>query len=313
MDRIGKAATNMLGAKHPDAPTTAMASAEQRLIRANKAAQANPGSVQAKQGQLTESLKLLKEMQAAGLPANDPRRVKIAGMIVGLANQLGPAGIPRNIPGLDVVGMLRVAAGVISRFGDGAGMQAGFTLEQVLRSMVSGSSPEALKLLDALVAKFGIDTSVGAMLKNGWKIRLAGNGEAAHVDPTGREMVLDAAKHNASLGVLAKAFWNDVSLNNPADKDGFMRAFLKIANQGHLPVLNRKYKEVRQLARHQLMSNPKLSAMGNAESGSIVTMRRQEKDGDESGDMFSALAVFSQTDQSQIPESLHGVLGRFFA
>lgn len=312
MDRIGRAAGNLIsGGEHTT--SASMAEAEQRVMRANDTARANPHSLQAKQGQLTESLKLLKEMQNSGVAANDPRRVKLAGFIVQLANTLGPAGLPQNIPGLDVMGMLKLAATVTSRFGDGAGMHAAFGLEQMLKSVLGGSSVASMQALDKLMEKFGIGNTAAQLIKNGWKVVLVQDGGIPSVDTNSRQISIDASKENASLGVLARAYWNDVTISNPADKDGFMKAFLKIAQQGHMPVLSRKYKELRRMARHQMMSAPTLTSVGNIDGSSIMSVNRKPKQDDESGDMFAALAVFSHgPDGTDIPDSLKPALSGFF-
>ena len=311
MDKIGRAADNLLQ-KPAVAGQDGLGAAENRLVRANEAARANPNSLAAKQDQLKAAVALLKDMQH--LAPNDPRRVKVAGFVVNIANQLGAAGIPNNIPGIDMRGLLRLAAQITSRFGDGAGMQAAFTLEGILKSSLQGSSVDAVRLRDALIAKFNLSQAAASSLTNNWSVRLTNPGEMPNVDISSRTLSLDAAAENPSLSVLARAYWNDSSLNNPADKDGFMQAFLKIANSGGaMAVLNRKFKELRRMAQQELAQSRVLSSVGASHDAPVIAVSGGRKD-DESADMFAALAVFSQSDEGRsLPESMQPALARFFA
>ncbi|MCW2949615.1 MAG: hypothetical protein JWN41_628, partial [Thermoleophilia bacterium] len=125
VDKIGRAAGSVFATK-PSEGQDGLADGETKLKAAIAASRANPASLQAKQAALTAGLRLLDQM--SGLAPNDPRRLAVSKFVVGLANQLGAAGIPFAQGGLDVRGLLRVAAQVLSRFGSPADMQAAFGL-----------------------------------------------------------------------------------------------------------------------------------------------------------------------------------------
>jgi hypothetical protein len=234
----------------------------------------------------------------------------VAGFVVGLANGLGKDGVQLRVDGLDVRGLLRLAAQTTSRFGDAGGMQAAFSLEQMLASTVPPTSVEALRVRDMLFEKLGLSPSAAKLIASGWGVRLAGAGEVPQMDMSSRTLVLDAQQENPSLGVLARAYWNDSSLANPADKDGFMQAFLKIANQGGFAVLNRKYRDLRRMARHEMTVN-RGSTPGGAPAAPTGPGSRAV---DDSADMFAALAVFARADRGAgLPESVRPVLQRFYA
>lgn len=310
VDRIGRAAGNL----RPRGETTAEARAERsqaRFAASLQQAGSQPRSVAAKQAALTAGLTALRDLQTTS--PSDPRRVRIAQHVVQLANQLGAQGIPTAAGGLDVLGLLRLATALTSRFGDAAGMQQAFALEQMLKGMLSGSSAEALGLRDELLRRFNIRRAAAQMIADGWKVRLAGAGQLPSVDVSARTISLQASQQNASLAVLAKAFWHDAGLSDPGGKDGFIKAFLKIANQGSVPVLHRKYREVRSMARHTLSATPAVTAVGTGTGAPLVTAARREDESDEGSDMFAALAVFSRSDSGQVPESVQPALSRFFA
>ena len=308
MDKLGKAAGNIFS-KGPQLGQDGLGPAEQALAKASAAVKANPGSLQAKQEQLKAALNLLQQMQ--GLAPNDPRRVKVSAFIVNLANELGPSGIPFDTPGLDVRGMLRLAAQVTSRYGDANGMQKAFSIEQILRQSIEGSSVAAVELRDQLISKFRLTPQAQALLVNGWKVRLTGAGELPSLDISSRTLALNAQQDNPNLGVLARAYWHDASLQNPADKDGFMAAFLKIANSGGFQVLNRRYKEFRNLARHEMSRNRSFGAIGSTIGAPVSAVSGQPQQ-DESDEMFAALAVWKRSDdESALPETVQPVLSRF--
>lgn len=310
MDKLGRAAGSMLH-RAPEPGRDGLAPGERRLMKANQAAQAQPNSLAARQEQLVAALSLLKDMQH--LKPNDPRRVRVAGFAVRIANQLGPSAIPFGAAGLDVRGLLRLAAQVTSRFGDAAGMQAAFTLEGILRSTLTGSSPEALAARDQLMQRLGIGRAAAAAIANGWAVRLTQPGEIPSLDMSSRTLSLNAQLENPSLAVLARAFWHDHELTNPADKDGFVQAFLKAVNSGGTSVLARRYKEFRRMARSELAQQRTVGAVGvGSEAPLVATAPRR---GDQEGaEMFAALSVFSHSDsRDQVPDSLRPPLERFFA
>lgn len=302
VDRIGKAAGSLLAGKELEGHD-GLAAGEERLKRANAAVRANPGSPAARREQLTAALALLRDMHK--LAPNDPRRVKVAGFVVGLANQLGADGVRMRVQGLDVRGLLRLAAQTTSRFGDASGMQAAFSLEQLLSGTMPETSVDAMRVRDELFAKLGLSPSAAKLIAAGWGARIAAPGEPPHMDLSARTLVLDAQQENPSLGVLARAYWHDTSLANPGDKDGFMQAFLKIANQGGFAVLNRKYRDLRRMARHEVTAS-RTSAVGSAVAGPASR--------EDSADMFAALAVFARADRGAgLPESVRPALERFYS
>jgi hypothetical protein len=93
---------------------------------------------------------------------------------------------------------------------------------------------------------------------------------------------------------------------NASDKDGFVEAFMKIANSGGaFGALNRKYKEFKQLAKYEVSHSRSFTSTGAVSSRSGDTA-------DESAEMFAALATFAR-DGGQVPPELQGVLRRFYA
>lgn len=306
MDKIGRAAGKVVSGRAMEGQD-GLADAEGRLKAATAAVKANPGSLVAKQEQLKAGLALLGEMQ--NLAPNDPRRVKVAQFVVQLATALGATGIPFNTAGMDVRGLLALAAQITSQFGSSAGMQAAFSLEGLLKASMPMTSVAAVRLLDALQQRFGISPQALRLLSSGWTIKEASPGQVPVMDVSSRTLVLDAVQHNASLGVLARAYWNDATLRSPAEKDGFIEAFLKIANQG--TVLNRKYREVRSLARHELQRN-RVSVLGAQSNATPVGTAAKAPD--ESADMFAALAVFAKSgDAGELPDSMQPALNGFFS
>ncbi|MBC7645384.1 MAG: hypothetical protein H7123_09660 [Thermoleophilia bacterium] len=316
VDRMGAAATRMLSGRGGAGleGRDGLAQAETDFKAASEAVRNNPDSLPAKQGQLVAGLRLLRDMQ--GLAPNDPRRVKVAGFVVQLANKLGKNGIPGRVSGLDVRGLLRAAAGVVSKYGDAKSMQAAFELESTLRATLGESPEAALKARDALMDRLGLSKSATQTLLNSWSVRLVNPGEMPSLDIDSRQMAIDASKDNPSLSVLARAWWHDNALNNPADKDGFMAAFLKIANQGGFTSLSRKYKELRRMARLELSHSRQLQTIGTSSDAPVMAAVGQ-RGGDESGDMFAALAVFSKSPEGQsnagVPAEMLPVLKRFYS
>ena len=313
MDRLSNAAGRLVhqragaGMEGKDG----LGAAEQRLKAANQAAKANPGSIQAKQEQLRAALALLNGM--GKLAPNDPRRVKVAGFAVQLGLAMGKEGLAAmKGQGLDVRGLLAQAARVTSKYGDAAGMQHAFSLEGMLKGSLPESSPQALALRDELMQKMGLSKNAMSVLLNSWAVRVAGPGELPSIDMDARTMVLSAQQTNPSFGVLARAWWSDNALQNPADKDGFIAAFVKIASQGGFTVLNRKYKELRKMARHELQSTRSFDAISGGSMAPVLAGSAGSADADESGDMFAALAAFSRSGEgADIPAGLAEPLGRF--
>jgi hypothetical protein len=305
MDKLGRAAGGAIH-KAGEAAGQALQQLQSKFTAAGEAARANPNSLKAKQEYLTSGLALLEK-----LPAGDPNRVKLAGFLVQLGNQLGANGIPFNTPGMDMRGLLRLAANITMRFGDQAGMQAAFGLNALLQTSLGGSSVQAMQLRDQLLAKFQVTSQATQLLNAGWKFELAQAGRQPSVDMSSRTIQLAAEKEQASMAVLAKAFWHDNALNNPADKDGFINAFLKIANAGGFSRLTRKYKEVRALAQHQLATSGRLERVGHGES-SVLGVVRKDQHEDEGADMFAALASLKGGSDADVPESLQGALAKFF-
>lgn len=315
MDRLSHAAGRLVN-QRPGAGLEGkdgLGAAEQRLKAANQAAKANPGSIQAKHEQLRAALALLQGMNK--LAPNDPRRVKVAGFAVQLGLALGKDGLASmKGQGIDVRGLLAVAARVTSKYGDAAGMQHAFSLEGVLKGALPESSPQALALRDELMQKMGLSKSAVSVLLNSWAVRVATPGEMPSLDMDTRTMVLSAQQSNPSFGVLARAWWNDNALHNPADKDGFVAAFVKIAHQGGFTVLNRKYKELRKMARHELQSSRSFDAISGGSTAPVLAGSAGSTTSDESGDMFAALAAFSRSGEgADIPEGLAQPLGRFLS
>lgn len=307
VDKIGRAAGSVFAGKALEGQD-GLADGEARLKAAIAEMRANPGSLEARQKALVAGMSLLEQM--GSLPANDPRRLSVSKFVVGLANQLGPGGIPYNAQGMDVRGMLRLAAQVLSRFGSPADMQAAFALEGLLKASLPASSAQAVALRDELMQRFGLSQGAKALLAAGWAVRTTNPGEVPRLDMSARTLVLDAAQENPSLGVLARAYWHDQSLRSPADKDGFMEAFRKVANQSTMAVLSRRYREVRDHARREVQQGRigVIGASTTAPSGSAGRVV------DESADMFASLASFTRgADGSDLPGELQGPLQRFYA
>jgi hypothetical protein len=306
VDKIGRAAGSVFAGKGMEGHD-GLADGEARLKTAIAEMRANPGSLEAKQKALVAGLSLLEQM--GSLAPNDPRRLSVSKFVVGLANQLGPEGLPLNIQGMDVRGMLRLAAQVLSRFGSPADMQAAFALEGLLKASLPATSATALAVRDELMQRFGLSPSAKAVLANGWAVRLANAGEVPKLDMSARTLVLDAAQENPSLGVLARAYWHDQSLRAPADKDGFMEAFHKVASQSSMAVLGRRYREVRDHARRELQQG-RIGVIGSTTGAPAGSAGRI----DESADMFASLASFSRGGgEEQLPGELQAPLQRFFA
>ena len=299
VDRIGRAAGGVFAGKALEGQDGLVAG-EAKLRDAVATMRANPASVGAKQDALVAGLKLLAQM--GSLAPNDPRRLSVAKFVVGLANQLGADGIPFGSAGLDVRGLLRQAAQTLSRFGTPADLQAAFALEGIVKASLPPSTTQALALLDQLMERFGLSQGARAVLAAGWSVRIAHPGEVPNLDVDARTLVLDAAQANPSLGVLARAYWQDQSLRAPQDRDGFMEAFRKVANQSTMGMLSRKYREVRDHARRELQQG-RLGGVG-AKSATV----------DESADMFASLAAFSRGgEDAQLPAELRSPLERFYA
>lgn len=310
MDRIGRAAGRVVSSR-PLEGQDGLEQGEATLREAVAKMRANPGSLQAKQGALRAALQLLRQME--GLAPNDPRRLTVARFTVGLAGQLGAAGIPFTAAGLDVRGLLRSAAQTLSRFGTPGDMQAAFGLEGLLSSSMPGSSVAAVRLRDALMLRFGLSGQAQALIANGWAVREAKAGEVPRLDMSARTMVLDAAQSNPSLGVLARAYWLESSARSPTSKEGFVDAFLKVAAHGGLPVLSRRYREVRAMARRELQQGrmPVLGASGAAGSASTAPGSASPAP-DDSADMFAALAVFSRSPEAgELPDAMREPLAGF--
>lgn len=309
VDKFGKAAGSVFAGKALEGQD-GLADGETRLKASIAQMRANPGSLEAKQRALTAGLALLNDM--GSLAPNDPRRLSVAKFVVGLANQLGqtPGGLPLSMQGLDVRGLLRLAAQVLSRFGSPADMQAAFALEGLLKGALPETSAVALALRDELMTRFGLTQHAKSVLSSGWAVRLANPGEVPKLDLSARTLVLDAAQDNPSLGVLARAYWQDQSMRAPAEKDGFMEAFQKIANQGTLSSLSRKYREVRDHARRELQQN-RIGGFTGVTASAIGAAGTRT---DESADMFASLASFSRSEGSaDVPSELRTSLDGFFA
>jgi hypothetical protein len=285
-----------------------LADGEAKLKQAIAAVRANPSSLQAKQQALLAATQLLDQM--GSLAANDPRRLSVAKFAVNLANELGPENIPTGgSGGTDVRGLLRVAAQILSRFGSPQDMQAAFKLESLLKAALPASSAAAVAVRAELMQRYGISQGVQGMLAAGWAVRVTNPGEVPKLDLSARTLVLDAAQGNPSLGVMARAYWHDQALRAPAERDGFMEAFRKVANQSSFGMLSRKYREVRDHARRELQQ-ARVGDVGHAPIGSAGPMV------DESADMFASLASFSRSSdgaQRELPTELQHTLERFFA
>ncbi len=307
VDKIGKAAGNVFAGKAMEGQD-GLAAAETRLKAAIAQMRANPGSLEAKQKALLAGVALMEAMN--GLAANDPRRLSVSKFVVGLANQLGASGIPfSSAGGMDLRGMLRMAAQVLSRFGSPADMQAAFSLESLLKASMPTSSATALAARDELMQRFGLSQQAKGVLASGWAVRQANPGEVPKLDLSARTLVLDATQSNPSLGVLARAYWHDQSMRSPHEKDGFMEAFRKVANQSTMG-LSRKYREVRDHARREVQQG-RIGVLGSASSG-VPTGSAGVLD--ESADMFASLAAFSHAEGGgDLPTELRGPLERFYA
>jgi hypothetical protein len=305
-DKIGRAAGRIFAGKELEGQD-GLGSAEQKLKSATANARANPNSLEAKQQQFKAALELFDQMRS--LPARDPRRVAVASLLVQLANQIGPGALPK-IPGLDIVGLLRVAAAITSRFGDAGAMQGAFSLEQMLGKMITGSSVEAMALRDQLLARLGVTSHVARLLKEGWSVKLAGAGEMPSLDASSRTLTLSAQQSNPSLSVLARAWWHDSTMSNLADKDTFMSAFMKIARQGSFAQLERKYRDVKRLTRDEELGQRRTSALTSSVGAPIIAGTSAQTD--DSSAMFAALATFAQEQgRDGLPPELQSVLGRF--
>lgn len=307
VDKLGRAAGSVFAGKAMEGKD-GLATAEQTLKAAIAEMKANPGSLEARQKALVAGMALLEKM--GSLAANDPRRLSVSKFVVGLANQLGPGGVPYNAQGMDVRGLLRIAAQVLSRFGSPQDMQAAFKLESMLKGSLPPTSAAAVAVRDELMQRFGLSQGAKAVLASGWAVRTAHAGEVPKLDMSARTIVLDAAQSNPSLGVLARAYWHDQSLRAPDEKDGFMEAFRKVANQTTMTTLSRKYREVRDHARREMQQGRigVIGSSGNTPGGSAGAIV------DESADMFASLAAFSRGgEDAQLPGELSAPLQRFYA
>jgi hypothetical protein len=303
VDRIGKAAGGVLAGKQLEG-RDGLEAGESKLKAAIANMRAHPDSVQAKQQALAAGLALIEEMNS--LAPNDPRRLAVSKFVVGLANQLGAAGqLPTNLQGLDVRGLLRTAAQVLSRFGSPQDMQAAFSLEGLLKASLPASSATAVSIRDELMQRLGLSRTAQATIASGWAVREAKPGEMPSLDMHDRTIVLDVAKESPSLSVLARAYWQDRTLQAPQEKDGFMEAFQKVANQGTIASLSRKYREVRDHARRELQQARVGVGAGGASGGKV----------DEGADMFGSLATFAHSGEQRLglPEELREPLDRFVA
>jgi hypothetical protein len=306
VDKIGRAAGGVFAGKAMEGKD-GLAAGEQALKAAVAAMKANPGSLEAKQKALVAALKLLEQM--GQLPPNDPRRLSVSRFAVNLAGQLGASGIPFATAGVDARGLLRIAAQVLSRFGTPQDMQLAFTLESIIKGSLPASSAQAVAIRDELMQRFGLSQSAKNLIASGWAVREANAGEVPKLDLSARTIVLDAAQSNPSLGVLARAYWQDQSMRSPQEKDGFIEAFNKVASQSTMALLGRRYREVRDHARRELQQG-RIGVLGSAGAdvgGSAGTL-------DESADMFASLATFSQAEGgAQLPSELQAPLERFYA
>lgn len=306
VDKLGRAAGGVFAGKGMEG-RDGLAAGEAKLKEAIAAMRANPGSLEAKQKALVAAARLLEQM--GHLPPNDPRRLSVSRFAVGLATQLGPGGIPFAGAGMDLRGMLRLAAQVLSRFGSPQDMQAAFKLESILKASLPATSAQAIAVRDELMQRFGLSQGARNVLANGWAVRLANPGEVPKLDMSARTLVLDAAQSNPSLGVLARAYWHDQSMRTPQEKDGFMEAFRKVASQSTMGVLSRKYREVRDHARRELQQG-RIGVIG-ANTGAVGGSAGQV---DESADMFASLASFSRGGEGgELPGELRQPLERFYA
>lgn len=307
VDKIGKAAGSVFASKTLEG-NDGLSKGETALKQAIATMRANPSSLEAKKNALLSALRLLEMM--GKLPPNDPRRLSVARFVVGLANQLGASGL--NLPGagMDVRGLLRVAAQIMSRFGSSADMQAAFKLESTLKTMLPATSAQAIAVRGELMQRFGLSGAAKNILETGWAVRLAKAGESPKLDMSARTIVLDAAQSNPSLGVLARAYWYDQSLRSAEEKDGFIEAFRKVAHQSSMSVLGRKYREVRDHTRRE-MQQGKLGVLGSTTTSSGASAGPSS---DQSADMFASLASFSSSEENvNLPRELSEPLTRFFA
>jgi len=307
VDKLGKAAGTVFAGKSMEG-ADGLAAGETRLKAAIAEMRTNPGSLEAKQRALTAGLSLLDQMGT--LAANDPRRLSISKFVVGLANQLGTGAIPFGAQALDVRGLLRIAAQALSRFGSPQDMQASFALESLLKGSLPPTSAVDIAMRDELMTRFGLSSQAKAVIASGWAVRQANPGEIPKLDMSARTLILDATQENPSLGVLARAYWQDQTLRAPADKDGFMEAFQKIANQSSFSGLNRKYREVRDHARRE-MQQGRIGAHGSTNAAPLGAAGART---DESADAFASLAAFSRGEgEAELPGELRTPLARFYA
>jgi hypothetical protein len=306
MDRIGRAAGRVFAGKELEGHD-GLGTAEQRLKAATANARANPGSLQAKQEQFSAALTLFHQMQ--GLSPRDPRRVAVATLLVQLGAQLGPGALPKGL-GIDTIGLLKVAAQIASRFGDAGAMQHAFSLEQMLGTLTTGSSPEALALRDRLLSLLGLTSSASQVLKAGWNVRVAQPGEVPSLDVESRSLVLSAQQQNPSLGVLARAWWHEQQLTGRVDRDGFLGAFQKIASQTAGASLDRRWREQQRSTRDESIARRRTTAIGASAGAPAFVGNAQGSD--DAGEMFAALAVHANAEgRSGLPDALVDVLDRF--
>ncbi len=301
VDRIGKAAGGMVSRGSSMEGRDGLAASESRLVAANQAVKNAPGSEKARAEQFRAALQLFQDME--NLAPNDPRRIKVAQFLMKLAGSTGVNGLrSMSFPGMDVMGILRMAAGVVSKFGDPGAMQGAFMVEQMIGGMLPSSDQAAVLLRDQLLQRLGVSQSASAALARNWAFQVAKAGEHPRVNLETRTIVLEAQQSQASMAALAKAFWLDRTLEHPSEKNGFVEAFLKVANGGMFTGLGRKYREVKKLAQREMIASKAIVGTSTGSSS-------QPK---EDADMFGALVSFSANNpEAQLPGSLKGFVDNF--
>ena len=298
MDRLGQAAGKLFSRSAAGAQAGNLQALDTRLSQAVAAAKANPGSTEAKQQQMVAAARMMQALQAQN--PGDPRINKLAAMLVRLSGQLGPQALPLSVPGLDMRGLLGMAAQLVSRFGSPQGMQQAMALEQVLQQGRAAPSAEVLQLLTQIAQQNSISKSVLQALLRSWQVTIAQGNRIPDVDLSARTISINASQMNASLAVLAKAFWIDQQLMNPHSRDGFVGAFLKAINTGKYAELARKYRQQRILAE-----------ANDAARGPGAVERRSSDD--ETADMFATLVSYASSDEDlpPLPGPLQEQVDRF--
>lgn len=312
MDRLGQAAGKFLGrsdAAGAERQQARLGTLEADLAKAASAAKANPNSLQAKQGQLTSAAKMMQALMQSN--PKDPRVLKLAGMMVSLANQLGGAGLPQGAGGLDMLGMLRLASKLVARYGNPTGMQQALGLEKLLASLTGKPTAEALQALTNLAQQAGISKTAMQALLKGWTVRMAAPGTVPDADVAARTISIAASQNSASLAALAKAHWVDQTLQSGSDKDTFVKAFNKVMATGKYADLARKYRQQRKLSESNRRQNQSVQNVGGSEGAMVGSSRKTSVD-DEVGDMFASLALYSQGgDGPDVPDDLKPALASF--